>query len=152
MQPLSTTSTTKTPQSPSEAELWSRLLESLAGTNDLLAQLARQNTAIGKQVQELLALLRGFTSDGASFLAYQSDSLTTAYLAVIGPLIAGQLAQRGGNLDELTKGAVLMARQLLEELAAYRSTQGAADYLEEQLHAIHDPWHGPDSPPAASRS
>lgn len=139
------TSTTPLHPQDTQTQLWTQLLSTLAGTNDLLAQLARQNTAMTKELQQLRELVHGFTSGGACFSAYQSDPLTNAYLSVIGPLLAGQLAQRGGNLDELTKGAVLMARQLLEELAAYRSTQGAADYIEEQFHAIHDPWGGPET-------
>lgn len=134
-----------------QLQMWTQLLSTLEGTNSLLSQLARQNTTMTKELQQLRELVHGFTSGGACFSAYQSDPLTTAYLSVIGPLLAGQLAQRGGNLDELTKGAVLMARQLLEELAAYRSTQGAMDYIEEQFHAIHDPWNGPDAPPAAAQ-
>lgn len=146
---MTTQATQRNHQDP-QLEMWTRLLTALEGTNGLLAQLARQNTAMTKELQQLRELVHGFTSGGASFSAYQSDPLTTAYLSVIGPLLAGQLAQRGGNLDELTKGAVLMARQLLEELAAYRSTQGAMDYIEEQFHAIRDPWGGSDNPPAAA--
>ena len=139
------TSTTPLAADAASAQSWARLLEALEGTNGLLSQLARQNSAMTKELQQLRELVHGFTSGGASFSAYQSDQFTIAYLAIIGPLLAGQLAQRGGNLDELTKGAILMARQLLEELAAYRSTQGAVDYIEEQFHAIHDPWHGPEA-------
>lgn len=139
------TSTTPLAPEAATAQLWAQLLTTLEGTNGLLSQLARQNSAMTKELQQLRELVHGFTSGGASFSAYQSDQFTIAYLAIIGPLLAGQLAQRGGNLDELTKGAILMARQLLEELSAYRSTQGAVDYIEEQFHAIHDPWHGPEA-------
>lgn len=118
-------------KTPSPATL-DDLLEAIKGSNALLAQLARQNNAINHQLSELLELINGFTSGGSSFSAYQSDSFTTAYMAIIGPLVAAMLSSKGGNLDELTKGAILMARQVLEELSAYRSTQGLRDYIEDQ--------------------
>lgn len=124
-------SSTSSPAAKPAASL-EDLLEAIKGSNALLAQLARQNSAINQQLAELLELVNGFTSGGASFSAYQSDAFTSAYMAIIGPLVAAQLANRGGNFDELTKGAILMARQVLEELSAYRSTRGPADYLEEQ--------------------
>ena len=118
-------------KTPSPATL-DDLLEAIKGSNALLAQLARQNSAINQQLSELLELINGFTSGGSSFSAYQSDSFTTAYMAIIGPLVAATLASKGGNLEGLTEGASLMARQVLEELSAYRSTQGLRDYIEDQ--------------------
>ena len=44
------------------------------------------------------------------------------------------------DINELIKGGTMLARQLLDELSAYRSQQGSFDYLEEQTELINDPW------------
>jgi len=87
-------------------------------------------------------LLDGFTNGGASFNAYQIDQLTAAYLAVVGPLVAARLAAPGQptDLPQMMKGAVLMAKTLTDELAAYRAQRQGLDYLEEQGAFINDPF------------
>lgn len=99
----------------------------------------------GVALEQLLRLVEGFTSGGASFNAYQVDQLTAAYLAVMGPLLAAKLAAPGQPtaLAQMFKGALVMAKQLLEELAAYRSQRQGADYLEAQSEFINDPWKNP---------
>lgn len=109
-------------------------------TNRLLAQVIHGQVTLAKSVEDLIYLLNGFTSGGASFSGYAIDPMTTAYLAVIGPAIASRLATQGAELPELMKGSALLARQLLEELAAYRSERSAIDYVEEQAELITDPW------------
>ena len=117
-------------------------------TNRLLAQVVHGQVTLAKALDDLGYLINGFTSGGASFSGYAIDPMTTAYLAIIGPAIASQLAAKGTELPELMKGSALLARQLLEELAAYRSERSAIDYVEEQAELLRDPWQqqGDQSP------
>lgn len=116
------------------------LLQELKGTNALLLKLLEGQTNQSRQLTELHYLLNGFSSGGASLSAYITDPMTQAYLALMGPALASRLADQGLELPELMKGATLLARQLLEELSAYRSERGSLDYLDEQAELINDPW------------
>ena len=66
--------------------------------------------------------------------------MTLAYLALMGPLLAQRMDMGASDINELIKGGTMLARQLLDELSAYRSQQGSFDYLEEQAELIDDPW------------
>lgn len=115
-------------------------LQALYSIHALLAQsLARQKN-LEARVEALQQLLIGYTNDGASFLSHQVDPMTSAYLAILGPLCAHKLIQHDPDLTEMMKGGTVLARQLLEELDAYRSTRAGLDYLEEQAAFINDPW------------
>jgi hypothetical protein len=92
------------------------------------------------QLSDLNYTLNGFTSGGASLSGYLIDPMTMAYLAVLGPTLAEKLKTQEVDLTELIKGGTLLARQLLEELAAYRSERSAVDYVEEQMELLSDPW------------
>lgn len=116
------------------------LLQELKGTNALLLKLLEAQANQARQLTELHYLLNGFSSGGASLSAYITDPMTQAYLALMGPALASRLADQGLELPELMKGATLLARQLLEELSAYRSERGSLDYLDEQAELINDPW------------
>lgn len=116
------------------------LLQELKGTNALLLKLLEAQANQSRQLTELHYLLNGFSSGGASLSAYITDPMTQAYLALMGPALASRLADQGLELPELMKGATLLARQLLEELSAYRSERGSLDYLDEQAELINDPW------------
>lgn len=116
------------------------LLQELKGTNALLLKLLEGQVNQSRQLTELHYLLNGFSSGGASLSAYITDPMTQAYLALMGPALASRLADQGLELPELMKGATLLARQLLEELSAYRSERGSLDYLDEQAELINDPW------------
>jgi hypothetical protein len=116
------------------------LLTELKATNQLLAQSLRRQEASHKLLEELTYLLNGFSSGGASFSGYITDPMTQAYLAIVGPALAARLHQQDGDLPELMKGSTLLARELLEELAAYRSERGSLDYLTEQTELLNDPW------------
>jgi len=116
------------------------LLQELKGTNALLLKLLEGQANQSRQLTELHYLLNGFSSGGASLSAYITDPMTQAYLALMGPALASRLADQGLELPELMKGATLLARQLLEELSAYRSERGSLDYLDEQAELINDPW------------
>lgn len=120
------------------------LLDELKATNALLLKLLDAQVSHSRQLSELHYLLNGFSSGGASLSAYITDPMTQAYLAVLGPALASRLADQGLELPELMKGATLLARQLLEELSAYRSERGSLDYLDEQAELINDPWRAPE--------
>lgn len=127
-------------------EVARQLLAELQASNALLRAQLQGQAQQHQQLADLHYLLNGFSSGGASFSAYQSDPLTQAYLAVLGPLLGERLAQQDLELPELIKGATLLARQLLEELSAYRSQRSGLDYLEEQTELIADPWPASDAP------
>lgn len=113
----------------------------------ILQRLDVQHQKHSKALDEMRDLLNGFTSGGASFNAYQTDALTSAYLAIVGPLVAARLAAPGQptSLPEVLKGSLMMAKGLLEELAAYRSQRQGLDYLEDQAGLINDPWSKPQA-------
>ena len=116
------------------------LLAELKGTNQLLQELGARQQVQAEQLEQLTYLVNGFTSGGASFSAYQCDQMTLAYLALMGPLLAQRMDMGAADINELIKGGTMLARQLLDELSAYRSQQGSFDYLEEQTELINDPW------------
>lgn len=142
-------SSTDSPQPSSQFETLTlleaarQLLIELRRSNTLLATSLQHQQQQGQQLGDLLYLLNGFSSGGASITGYLADPLTQAYLAVMGPLLAAKLGSQEQDLTELMKGATLLAKQLVEELAAYRSERGALDYLEEQTELLHDPWKEP---------
>ena len=118
------------------------ILAELQTTNRLLIKQLEGQRAQADQLNDLTYLINGFTSGGASFNAYQCDQMTLAYLALMGPLLAQRMDMGASNIHELIKGGTLLARQLVDELGAYRSQQGSFDYLEEQTELINDPWKG----------
>jgi len=117
------------------------LLAELQTTNRLLIKALEGQRMHTDQLENLTYLVNGFTSGGASFSAYQCDQMTLAYLALMGPLLAQRMDMGVSDINELIKGGTLLARQLLDELSAYRSQQGSYDYLEEQTELINDPWN-----------
>jgi hypothetical protein len=123
------------------------LLAELKVTNQLLLKLHGNQHTQSEQLDQLLYLVNGFTSGGASFSAYQCDQMTLAYLALMGPLLAQRMDMGAADINELIKGGTMLARQLLDELSAYRSEQGSFDYLEEQAELINDPWQQREDQP-----
>lgn len=121
------------------------LLAELQTSNQLLIKLIEGQRMHTDQLDQLLYLVNGFTSGGASFSAYQCDQMTLAYLALMGPLLAQRMDMGAADINELIKGGTMLARQLLDELSAYRSQQGSFDYLEEQTELINDPWDKGDA-------
>lgn len=117
------------------------LLSELQTTNRLLIQSLQGQKNLSDQLRDLVYLANGFTSGGASFSGYMLDPMTAAYLAIIGPAVASRLSEQHAELPEIMKGSTLLARQLLEELAAYRSERSALDYVEDQAELINDPWN-----------
>jgi len=123
------------------------LLAELKVTNQLVLKLHGNQHTQSEQLDQLLYLVNGFTSGGASFSAYQCDQMTLAYLALMGPLLAQRMDMGAADINELIKGGTMLARQLLDELSAYRSEQGSFDYLEEQAELINDPWQQREDQP-----
>ena len=67
---------------------------------------------------------------------------------MVGPVLAERLGGQEVDLEELMKGATLLARRLLEELSAYRSEQEAKDILSEVMANVDDPWDRADNSPS----
>jgi hypothetical protein len=112
-------------------------LKTISAHLSLLADSQKQLTS---QVSDLIYLLNGFTSGGASFNGYLPDAFVTAYLSVLGPVLAERLKEDKIGLEEMMKGGTLLARRLLEELSAYRSEQEGKDVLSDALELLNDPW------------
>ena len=112
-------------------------LKTIASQISLLTEHQKQLTS---QVSDLVYLLNGFTSGGASFNGYLPDAFVTAYLSVLGPVVAEKLKKQDIGLEEIMKGGTLLARRLLEELSAYRSEQEGKDVLSDALELLDDPW------------
>lgn len=131
----------------SQLQLTQLLLEEIRSLNKTLGFIVQrldvQHRATSDQLSQVRDLVNGFTSGGASFSAYQVDGLTAAYLSITGPLIAARLANQGQatSIPQLTKGSIMFAKELMEELAAYRSQRLGVDYLEEQSALVRDPWN-----------
>lgn len=124
----------------SQFEIHKQTLAELRRTNNYLAEILKQQGTANKALTEIHYLVNGFTSEGSSFQAQQVDQFTAAYIAVLGPLVAGRLAQDPISLPEMMKGAAVLAKQLLEELAAYRSERSGLDLLEDMAAGIRDPF------------
>lgn len=106
-----------------------------------------QQEATQRQLASCLSgverLLEGFTSGGSSFRAYQVSPLVLVYAAILGPILGDRidgLTPKGdGYLDEMTKGAAVMARRLLRVLDQYQGDRGIIDYLEDNCGDIKPP-------------
>lgn len=116
----------------------------IAELKKITAQLVKQNQTqekLLKSVQNLEYLVNGYTSGGASFNGYLPDSFLTAYISILGPALSQKMAVGESDLEEMMKGATILAKRLLEELAAYRSEQEGTDVLKEALSFLKDPWN-----------
>ena len=116
----------------------------IAELKKINAQLVKQNQTqekLLKSVQNLEYLVNGYTSGGASFNGYLPDSFLTAYISILGPALSQKMAVGESDLEEMMKGATILAKRLLEELAAYRTEQEGTDVLKEALSFLKDPWN-----------
>ena len=116
----------------------------IAELKKINAQLVKQNQTqekLLKSVQNLEYLVNGYTSGGASFNGYLPDSFLTAYISILGPALSQKMAVGESDLEEMMKGATILAKRLLAELAAYRSEQEGTDVLREALSFLKDPWN-----------
>jgi len=131
------------PPRPTELTELARIREILAS---LVAQAAEQ-AAIQQQIAASLVnverLLEGFTSGGSSFQAYQVSPLVLVYASILGPILGDRIdgtTPKGDDyLDEMTKGAAVMAKQLLRVLDKYQGDRGIIDYLEASCGDIKPP-------------
>ena len=113
------------------------ILAELKNTNILLRQMAIYQQQSLEQLLRMQEMLDGFTNGGASLNGYIPDAFVQAYVSVVGPVLAERLSQEEVDLEELMKGATLLARRLLEELSAYRSEQEAKDILDEAMAHVN---------------
>lgn len=116
------------------------ILAELKNTNIQLRQMVVYQQQSLEQLLRIQEMLDGFTNGGASLNGYIPDAFVQAYVSVVGPVLAKRLSQEEVDLEELMKGATLLARRLLEELSAYRSEQEAKDILDEAMAHVNDPW------------
>lgn len=124
------------------------ILAELKNTNISLRQMVIYQQQTTEQLRYINELLDGFTNGGASLNGYIPDAFVQAYVAVVSPVLAERLGGQDVDLEELMKGATLLARRLLEELSAYRSEQEAKDILSEVMANVDDPWDRPDNSPS----
>lgn len=97
----------------------------------------RQEVQQGKilsALEELVRLADGFTGGGSSFAAYQINPMVLVYAAILGPILGDRIdadTQQGEQyLDEMTRGAAVMAQRLLRVLDEYQGKRGILDALE----------------------
>lgn len=103
-------------------------------------QLQRIHHGLGR----LERLLDGFTDEGSSFRAHQLDPLIIMYAALLGPILGDRIdaaiTDKGEDYPEqMTKGAAVMARNLLRTLDSYRQQRQGLDYLENAAGDIRPP-------------
>jgi len=116
------------------------ILNELQAISKSLNQLYDQNKTTNSQLADLIYLLNGFTSGGASLSGYIPDTFTTSYLSILGPVLATRLTNDDIGLEEMMKGATMLAKTMLEELSAYRGEQEGRDLLADRLAFMEDPW------------
>jgi len=124
------------------------ILTEVKNTNIQLRQMVIYQQQTVEQLRNISELLDGFTNGGASLNGYIPDAFVQAYVSVVAPVLAERLGKEDVGLEELMKGATLLARRLLEELTAYRSEQEAKDILSEVMAHVDDPWDRPDNSPS----
>jgi len=124
-------------------QLMAACLGELRTITPMLERLVVQQASQLAYLDSIQANVDGFTNGGASFGAYQTDPYTNAYLAVLGPMLAIRLQSELGNklIPELMKAGAPLARDMLEELAAYREQQFGRDILENEMSTVRDPWN-----------
>lgn len=110
----------------------------------VLLQRQQQNSAmVAKAIAEIARCLEGFTSGGASFHAYQLNPMVLVYASILGPILGdridGERSREGDYLEEMTKGAAVMAQRLLRILDQYQSEGAALDYLQANFGDIDPP-------------
>lgn len=117
-------------------ELLQEVAQSLRKQQEMQAQVAQS-------VADIARCLEGFTSGGASFHAYQLNPMVLVYASILGPILGdridGDRPREGDYLEEMTKGAAVMAQRLLRTLDQYQSGSAALDYLQANCGDIEPP-------------
>lgn len=116
---------------------------------DVLIDVQRRQAGCLERLHKTLELQRdlidGFTGGGSSFRAAQIDPTQLVYAAILGPILGDRIdatAPKGDSdayLEEMMRGAAVMARRLLRVLDTYLSNRGSLDYLENAAGDIQDP-------------
>lgn len=129
----------KKPTSRAQGHPTLALLEQIKDQLLLVAEGQDRQTRV---LEDIRRTIDGFTSGGASFNSHQTDPFSLAYISIIAPALAGVMKKAGDELSlpEILKGAILLSREALDELGAYRSVREGKDYLQDQLSTINDPW------------
>lgn len=126
-----------------QLQLLQRIGDSLDSLLKHQASQDQQLRGLSQQLIEISQLVDGFTSSGSSFRSYQLDPMVIAYAAILGPILGDRIdasVDKGeGYVDDMLKGAAVMARKLLRVLDAYLSERGGLDYLESLAGDIQDP-------------
>ena len=123
-----------------------QIVQELRNMNIQMRQMIVYQQQSHEHLRDLSHLMHGFTNGGASLNGYIPDAFVQAYVSVVAPVLAERLGKEEVNLEELMKGATLLARQLLEELSAYRSEQEAKDIISEVMANVNDPWDQDNAP------
>ena len=89
-----------------------QILSELKNTNIQLRQVVIYQQQTCEQLHALNQLMQGFTNNGASLNGYIPDAFVSAYVSVLGPVLAKRLDKDDIGLEELMKGATLLARRL----------------------------------------
>lgn len=144
-------SSSPTPKNPTPTPPRTDLqLQHLQRMGDLLAALLDHQVSQGQvlrrldqRVEELSQLVDGFTSSGSSFRSYQLDPMVVAYAAILGPILGDRIdasVDKGDDyVDDMLKGAAVMARKLLRVLDSYLAERRSLDYLESMAGDIQEP-------------
>ena len=128
-------------------EVNKQLLAELRVTANQQLQMLQQNDAILAELQKLTYLVNGYTSGGAPARAYQPDQFLVAYLALVGPALGNRISKENHEPAEVLKASILIARDLLEELNAYKQSPVAMQgSIESALANTQDPWDQAEEP------
>lgn len=143
MEPSSTPKNLSPKPVPTELSELTRIREQLGVLVTHAQRQGEQQERIAKSLADVARLLEGFTSGGSSFQAYQVSPMVMVYAAILGPILGdridGMRPKDGDYLEEMTKGAAVMASQLLRTLDAYQNERGVRDYLEANCGDIKPP-------------
>ena len=117
------------------------LLNEMKLMNQLLVkqvQLAEDNKL---ELQKLVYLLNAFTSNGMPIRSYLPDHLLTAYLHLAGPALGQRISDENHDPNEVLKGGIEVAKQMLDEINAYNASNAPGQAaIENALRTAHDPW------------
>lgn len=125
-----------------------QIRELVQEVGSLLRRQQESNALLAQSIADIARCLDGFTSGGASFHAYQINPILLVYASILGPILGDRIdadrSREGDYLEEMTKGAAVMAQRLLRTLDEYQSNSAALDYLRATCGDIEPPE--PSSP------
>jgi hypothetical protein len=94
-----------------------------------------QQQRMARELLRIHDLLERFTEGGASILQLRPDPLLAAYSAMLGPILGDRIdahvADKGeAYIDEMMRGATVLAERLVATLDAYRREADPRNSLE----------------------